>query len=91
MRRESRPPGVEAPNHAETSQAAAGDLGAAHALFGLALAVEATKLGDTSSSPVSAAAAMRWCFEVTAPPPRPRGASEALRRGTVLKDYIRFL
>ena len=83
--------GLEAPNHAETVQAAAGDLGAAHALFGLGLAVEETKVGDLILVAGFGSGCDALVLEVTAPPPRPRGASEALRRGTVLKDYIRFL
>jgi 3-hydroxy-3-methylglutaryl CoA synthase/uncharacterized OB-fold protein len=83
--------GLKAPNHAETVQGAAGDLGAAHPLFGLALAVEAAAVGDLILLAGFGSGCDALVLEMTALPPQPPGAAEALRRGMVLKDYARFL
>lgn len=83
--------GLTAPNHAETVQADMGDLGAAHALFGLALAVEQAQPGDLILLVGFGSGCDALVLEMTAPLPRSTGAREALARGTPLKDYTRFL
>ena len=83
--------GIKAANCAEPVQAAAGDLGAAHPLFSLALAGEAAKPGDFILLVGFGSGCDALVLEMTAGPPRDFGASAALKQGLALKDYTRFL
>jgi len=83
--------GLNAPNHAEAVQAAAGDLGAALPLFGLALAAEQAAVGDLILLVGFGSGCDALVLEMTAPMPRATGAGAALAHGVPLKDYTRFL
>ena len=82
--------GLKAENFAEKIQLATGDLGAAHPLFALALAVETAKSGDLVLLAGFGSGCDALVLEISAQPPE-TGASAALRRGLALKDYTRFL
>jgi hydroxymethylglutaryl-CoA synthase len=83
--------GLKATNTAERVQASAGDLGSAHALFSLALAVETASKGDLLLLVGFGSGCDALVFEMIDAPPPTRSASEALRHGVALTDYIRFL
>jgi hydroxymethylglutaryl-CoA synthase len=83
--------GLKVENASDAVRAAAGDLGSAHALFGLALATEAAKPGDLILLVGFGSGCDALVLEMTKEAPRSFGASEALRQGLALKDYVRFL
>jgi 3-hydroxy-3-methylglutaryl CoA synthase/uncharacterized OB-fold protein len=87
----ARATGVSAPNHASDVTARLGDLGAAHALFGFALACARAKPGDRILLAGFGSGCDVLVFQLTAPMPGARSAEEALTRGVVLDDYVRFL
>jgi uncharacterized OB-fold protein len=81
---------LKAPNYAEHVQAAAGDLGAAHPLFALALAVEQASGGDLILLVGFGSGCDVLVLEMTTPAP-PSGAAQSLATGLSTKDYSRFL
>jgi uncharacterized OB-fold protein len=83
--------GVKAPNHAETVRAGAGDLGAAHALYGLALATDAAMPGDILLVAGFGSGCDVLIFELLEPMPGAQLARDTLRQGQILKDHARFL
>lgn len=82
--------GLKAANAAEAVQVAAGDLGAAHPLFALALALESARPGDLVLLVGFGNGCDALILDITAPPPA-TGAGAALAHGLALKDYTRFL
>ena len=87
----ARATGVSAPNHASDVAAGLGDLGAAHALFAFALACARAKPGERILLAGFGSGCDALVFELTAPMPGARSAEDALARGLVLGDYVRFL
>ena len=87
----AKPLGVTAPNHAATLEAQAGDLGAAHALFALALAFAAAKPGDIVLVCGFGSGCDALLFEVTAPVAGVQQTADALGQGLATSDYVRFL
>jgi hydroxymethylglutaryl-CoA synthase len=83
--------GITAPNHSSDLAAAVGDLGAAHPLFALALALEAAKTGDKIVLAGFGSGCDALVFEVTGTVPGASEAKAALTQGRVLSDYVRFL
>lgn len=83
--------GNKAPNHCEAVAEQAGDLGAAHALFGLGLAFAAAKPGDFVLLVGFGSGADAMVFEVTDAVPGADAVAAALREGQVLASYSRFL
>lgn len=80
-----------APNHCEALSDAAGDLGAAHPLFGLGLALAAAKPGDKVLLVGFGSGVDAMVFEIASAVP---GASEMgalLPEGEVIRDFTRFL
>ena len=86
-----RATGVGAPNHAAEVAAQLGDLGAAHALFGFALATARAKPGDRILLAGFGGGCDALVFELTAPMPGAEAAEAALARGCAFDDYVRFL
>ncbi len=82
--------GLAAPNLCEEITDKAGDLGAAHALFGLALALERGKAGDIVLVAGFGSGCDMLLLEVTEAEIS-TGAEEALARGAVLASPSRFL
>jgi 3-hydroxy-3-methylglutaryl CoA synthase len=82
--------GLRAPNLAERIVAAAGDLGAAHPLFGLALALEEAKPGDRILVAGFGSGCDALVFEAGAEPGA-NGATRSLAHGVALANYARFL
>ena len=87
----ARATGVTAPNHAGDVAAQLGDLGAAHALFAFALAAARATPGDRILLVGFGGGCDALVFELMAPMPGARAAEEALARGLVFDDYVRFL
>ncbi len=87
----AKPLGLTAPNHAATLEAQAGDLGAAHALFALALAFAAAKSGDVVLLCGFGSGCDALLFEVVSPVAGAEAASEMLAHGLATSDYVRFL
>lgn len=83
--------GITAPNHAADLSAQAGDLGAAHPLFALALALDAAKPGDKVLVAGFGSGCDALVFEVNAPVPGAADAKAALSQGLAFADYTRFL
>lgn len=83
--------GCGAPNHCEAVSDTAGDLGTAHALFGLGLALNAAKPGDFVLLLGFGSGADAMVFEVTGPVPGASDMAASLRDGQVLTNYSRFL
>ena len=79
-----------APNHCEVLANAAGDLGSAHALYGLGLAFAAAKPGDFVLLVGFGSGVDALVFEVTAPVPGADAMAQALGEGQVLASYSRF-
>lgn len=87
----AKPLGITVANHAETLTAAAGDLGAAHALYALALAFAVAKPGDVVLLAGFGSGCDALLFEMTGPIPGADAAAAMLTEGQVLQDYVRFL
>ncbi len=83
--------GIEASNHATELAVAAGDLGAAHPLFALALALDAAKPGDKLLLAGFGSGCDALVFEVTGPIAGSASAGAALANGVAFADYVRFL
>ncbi len=83
--------GINAPNHATDLAAQAGDLGAAHAIFALALAFEGAKPGDKVLVAGFGSGCDVLVFEVTGLVPGAAEAKAALSSGLPFADYTRFL
>jgi 3-hydroxy-3-methylglutaryl CoA synthase/uncharacterized OB-fold protein len=83
--------GVAAPNHAADLEAKAGDLGAAHALYAFALALDVATAGDIVLLAGFGSGCDALLFEVTGDTPGTSAASAMLATGLVTTDYIRFL
>ncbi len=82
--------GLKAPNVCADIQAAAGDLGAALPLFGLALALERAAPGDVVLVAGFGSGCDVGVFRVTANPARP-SAGPALAEGHGFDEYVRLL
>jgi 3-hydroxy-3-methylglutaryl CoA synthase len=87
----ARATGLSAPNHAADIAAELGDLGAAHVLFGLALAAARARPGERILVAGFGSGCDALVFEMTAPMPGAAAAEESLRRGVASSDYLRFL
>ena len=83
--------GLTAPNMAAEVAAAAGDLGAAHALFAFGLALARAELGQVVLLVGFGGGCDAMLFQVNAPVSGAAEMVEALRQGRVLSDYVRFL
>ncbi len=83
--------GITAPNHASDLAAAAGDLGAAHGLFALALAFAAAKPGDLVLLAGFGSGCDVLLFKVQGVIAGAAETRAALSEGRVLDDFIRFL
>jgi hydroxymethylglutaryl-CoA synthase len=82
--------GVTAPNHCINLAASAGDLGAAHGLYALALAFAAAKPGDKVLLASFGSGCDALVFEVSGPVPGAAEAKAMLSQGLPLTDYVRF-
>lgn len=82
--------GLSAPNILDRVHTCAGDLGAAHSLFGLALACEDAKAGDLILLVGFGSGADALVLEMIRDAPE-NGATAALKYGMASKDYVRFL
>ncbi len=82
--------GLKAPDALERLRHGAGDLGAAHPLFGLGLVLEAAAVGDRVLAVGFGSGCDALVLEVTAPPPS-TGAAAALKQGLPFSDVTRFL
>jgi hydroxymethylglutaryl-CoA synthase len=87
----ARATGIAAPNLATEVAQSLGDLGAAHALFAFALASTKAKAGDRVLLAGFGSGCDALIFEITGPMPGAESAAEAVRRGSVFDDYVRFL
>lgn len=87
----AKPLGITAANHAETLTTAVGDLGAAHALYALALAFAAAKPGDIVLLAGFGSGCDALLFAMTGPVPGGDDAAAMLTEGLATQDYIRFL
>ncbi len=83
--------GSKAPNHCEAVSEMAGDLGVAHALYGLGLALDTAEVGDFVLLVGFGSGADAMVFEVTSPVPGASAMVAALKEGQVLVSYSRFL
>lgn len=83
--------GVDAPNLASDLAQAAGDLGAAHALFAFALACAQAKPGDVVLLAGFGSGCDALVFEIVGDMPGAQAAAAAVVEGLVLQDYVRFL
>ena len=83
--------GCKAPNHCEAVSDLAGDLGTAHALFGLAVALDAAAPGDVVLLVGFGSGADAMVFEVTGSVPGASATAAALKEGQLLTSYSRFL
>ncbi len=87
----ARQTGISAPNHSSEVAAQLGDLGAAHALFAFALAAARAAPGDRILLAGFGSGCDALIFELTEPMPGAEAAEQALARGLVFDDYVRFL
>lgn len=82
---------MTAPNHCEALAAQAGDLGAAHSLYGLGLAFAAAKAGDLVLLVGFGSGVDALVFEMTAPVPGAAAMAAALAEGERITSFTRFL
>lgn len=87
----ARPLGITVANYAEVLAANAGDLGAAHAIYSLALAFAVTKPGDIVLLAGFGSGCDALLFEMTGAVAGADTAAAMLTHGTATQDYIRFL
>ena len=87
----ARNAGITAPNLAATLSEQAGDLGAAHALFALALAFDAARPGDHVLLAGFGSGCDALVFRMDAPVPGAAEVRNALGSGLTSSDYVRFL
>lgn len=83
--------GTKAANHAATLEGQAGDLGAAHALFALALALDAAQPGDIVLLAGFGSGCDVLLLEVTGPVAGAPAVTAAVSNGLRTDDYARFL
>ncbi|PWR20939.1 3-oxoacyl-[acyl-carrier-protein] synthase III C-terminal domain-containing protein [Zavarzinia compransoris] len=83
--------GLKVPNLAEAVTEAAGDLGTAHVLFALGLALETAKTGDRILLAGFGSGCDALVLEVTGPVAGAGAAAAALAQGLGFADYVRFL
>lgn len=83
--------GCSAPNHCETLAAQAGDLGAAHALFGLGLALAKAGPGEKVLLVGFGSGVDALILEVLAPVPGAAEMAATLGEGQILTSFSRFL
>lgn len=83
--------GCAAPNHCETVSGAVGDLGAAHPLFGLGLALAAAQPGELVLLVGFGSGIDALLFEVTRPVPGALEMAAMLKLGEPIGDITRFL
>lgn len=86
-----KPLGCKAANHCEVVSEKVGNLGAAHALFGLGLALDAAQAGEFVLLVGFGSGADALIFEVTGPVPGASAMRSALDEGQILASYSRFL
>jgi hydroxymethylglutaryl-CoA synthase len=82
---------IAAPNHCETLTLQAGDLGAAHPLFALGLALAAAQPGDLVLLAGFGSGVDAMVFEVAAPVPGAAAMAKSLAEGERIRDFTRFL
>lgn len=87
----ARKAGITAPNHAATLAERAGDLGAAHALFALGLALEGARPGDLVLLAGFGSGCDALILRVDAKVPGAADVRAALGSGEASSDYVRFL
>lgn len=83
--------GCSAPNHCEALSDAAGDLGAAHPLYGLGLALAAAQPGDHVLVLGFGSGVDALIFAVSGPVPGAAEMAALLEQGEVIGDFTRFL
>jgi hydroxymethylglutaryl-CoA synthase len=83
--------GLKAPNLATDLATTAGDLGAAHALYALGLALYAATPGDIVLLCGFGSGCDAMLFELTEPLPGADDMHAALGQGQKLTDYVRFM
>jgi 3-hydroxy-3-methylglutaryl CoA synthase/uncharacterized OB-fold protein len=83
--------GIAAPNHAARLEAEAGDLGAAHALYAFALALDSAQVGEIVLLAGFGSGCDALLFEMTGSVAGTREATAMLRQGMVTQDFVRFL
>lgn len=87
----AKPLGITVANQAEMLTANAGDLGAAHAIYALALAFALAKPSDIVLVAGFGSGCDALLFEMTGPVPGADGAAAMLAHGLATQDYVRFL
>lgn len=83
--------GMSCANHAADLESQAGDLGAAHAIYALALAFAAAAPGEIVLLAGFGSGCDALLFEVTGEVTGARSATAMLKQGLVSQDYVRFL
>jgi 3-hydroxy-3-methylglutaryl CoA synthase/uncharacterized OB-fold protein len=83
--------GLGAPNNLDRVVEAAGDLGAAHVLYGLALALDEANPGDRLLVVGFGGGCDALVLEVTGATPGSDSAARALAQGQAFDEYVRFL
>jgi 3-hydroxy-3-methylglutaryl CoA synthase/uncharacterized OB-fold protein len=83
--------GLKAPNHSAVLAQAAGDLGAAHPLFALALAFGAAQIGDIVLFSAFGSGCEVALFKLESAVLGADATANTLHHGAVLTDYVRFL
>src|SRR3546814_4906868 len=87
----ARRTGIAADNHSMTLADRAGDLGAAHALFALGLAIDAANTCDHVLAAGFGSGCDALVFRVESPIPGAGAMRAALATGYITSDYVRFL